>query len=267
MSNLKRVLITGKNSYVGTNVEKWLMREPDKYYVESISVRGEEWKSFDFSKFDVVLHVAGIAHVSAKKNMKDLYFKVNKDLTIKIAEKAKLEGIKQFIFMSTMAVYGEYGNIGKETVITSDTKTNPKTFYALSKLDAEIEILKLMNSSFSILILRPPMIYGPNCPGNYSKFEKLVMKIPFFPYVENKRSVLHIDKLCLYVEEYINSFNSGFFFPQDDDYMNIFVHVKNIANSKQKSIYFSKILGFIIIKIFKNNIVFRKIFGNLIYEK
>jgi nucleoside-diphosphate-sugar epimerase len=74
---LKRVLITGANSYVGTNVEKWLMKEPDKFYVETLDMKDPNWRNFDFSKFDVVFHVAGIAHVSTKKSMKDLYYKVN----------------------------------------------------------------------------------------------------------------------------------------------------------------------------------------------
>jgi len=133
--SIKRVLITGSNSYVGTTVEKWLMKEPDQFYVETISVRGEAWKSFDFSKFDVVFHVAGIAHIKKTKKNKDLYFKVNKDLAFEVAEKAKDSGVSQFIFMSSMIVYNS-----KETKITKDTIPNPDNFYGKSKLEAEIQI-------------------------------------------------------------------------------------------------------------------------------
>ena len=80
---MKRVLITGANSYVGTNVEKWLMKEPDKYYVETLDMKDPNWREFDFSKFDVVFHVAGIAHVSKKKSLKELYYKVNTNITVK----------------------------------------------------------------------------------------------------------------------------------------------------------------------------------------
>jgi UDP-glucose 4-epimerase len=135
---MKKILITGANSYVGTNVEKWLMKEPDKYYVETLDMKDSNWKKFDFSIFDVVFHVAGIAHVTNKKNMADLYFKVNRDLTIDVAKKSKISGVKQFIFMSSMIVY----NSG-ETRITLETKPNPDNFYGQSKLDAEIEINKL----------------------------------------------------------------------------------------------------------------------------
>ena len=123
---MKRVLITGANSYVGTNVEKWLMKEPDKYYVETLDMIDPNWRDFDFSRFDVVFHVAGIAHVSAKKSMKDLYFKVNRDLAIATAVKAKESGTKQFIFMSSMIVYSS-----SEAKITLETNPNPDNFYVL----------------------------------------------------------------------------------------------------------------------------------------
>jgi len=92
---MKRVLITGANSYVGTNVEKWLAKHPDRYHVDTISVKGDAWREHDFSVYDVVFHVAGIAHVSSDPKMKELYYSVNRDLAIQTAEKAKAEGVKQ----------------------------------------------------------------------------------------------------------------------------------------------------------------------------
>ena len=185
---MKRVLITGANSYVGTHAEKWLMKEPDKYYVETLDMKDPNWIEFDFSKFDVVFHVAGIAHVSAKKNMKDLYFKVNRDLAIHTALKAKESGIKQFIFMSSMIVYST-----KETKIDEYSKPNPDNFYGLSKLEAEQSIGELQNADFSVCILRPPMIYGHNSLGNFKKLMSLVDRVHLFQNTNNKRSFLMID--------------------------------------------------------------------------
>ena len=91
---MKRVLITGANSYVGTNVEAWLKKEPDSFEVDTVSTFNDEWKQADFSKYDVVFHVAGIAHVNAKKKMEPLYRKVNTDLTIEIGIWAKEHGVK-----------------------------------------------------------------------------------------------------------------------------------------------------------------------------
>ena len=99
---MKRVLITGAGSYVGTNVMKWLQQYPNDFYVEAVDTFGDNWKKADYSAFDVVYHVAGIAEVDGKKSMKQLYYKVNTELTIKIAKHAKSSGVKQFIFMSSM---------------------------------------------------------------------------------------------------------------------------------------------------------------------
>nr|WIF88106.1 hypothetical protein QOL21_06435 [Acholeplasma laidlawii] len=64
---MKSILITGKNSYVGSNVENWLQQYPDKYKVDTLDMLDQNWKDFDFSKYDVVFHVAGIAHSTPKK--------------------------------------------------------------------------------------------------------------------------------------------------------------------------------------------------------
>jgi nucleoside-diphosphate-sugar epimerase len=267
VSNLKRVLITGKNSYVGTNVEKWLMKEPDKYYVESISVRGEDWKSFDFSTFDVVLHVAAIVHQSKRHIIKELYFEVNRDLPITVAEKAKKAGVSQFIFLSTMAVYGKEGELGKELIINEDTLVNPKTSYALSKIEAEGKLNTFSDDFFKVVVLRTPIVYGPYCPGNYARLEKLATKLPIFPYIYNNRSMLHIDVLCRLVKKYIDDEAKGLFFPQNDEYITTSLLVKEISEQRGKSIHLSKTAGFLIKILCKKVKFINKIFGNLVYDK
>jgi UDP-glucose 4-epimerase len=225
---MKRVLITGKNSYVGTNVEKWLMKEPNKYYVETISLRDPSWKDFDFSKFDIVFHVAGIAHVSKKKSMEDLYYKVNKDLTIQTAKIAKSSGVKQFIFMSSMIVYNS-----KESQISSSTKPNPDNYYGLSKLHAEEGLEILQSKEFRIAIIRPPMIYGPNSKGNFTKLISLAQKTPIFPRYDNKRSMLYIDNLSNSIKYLIDNFSNGLFFPQNKEYVN----TKEVISMTKKIIH------------------------------
>ena len=102
---MKHILITGANSFVGTSVEQWLAKEPEKYEVDTVDTINDKWREADFSKYDVVFHVAGIAHVDPKPEMAPLYYKVNRDLTVEIARHAKKQGVKQFIFMSSMIVY------------------------------------------------------------------------------------------------------------------------------------------------------------------
>src|SRR5690554_777205 len=165
---MKRVLITGANSYIGTNVEKWLLKEPDKYHVETLDMKDPNWMNFDFSKFDVVFHVAGIAHIKETKKNRDLYYKINRDLAVETAKKAKNSGVRQFIFLSSMSVYG----IDKG-VISKDTIPKPKSAYGKSKYEAENEIRSIETDSFIVTILRPPMVYGYKSPGNFQKLVKL----------------------------------------------------------------------------------------------
>lgn len=264
---MKKILITGVNSYVGTSLEKWLEKNPVKYYIDKISLKNDAWKEKDFSKYDVVFHVAAVVHKKEKPEMETLYFKVNRDLPVEVAKRAKTAGVKQFIFMSTMAVYGEEGKIGKEVVITRNTDPNPKTYYGKSKLEAENEINKLKKENFKVVVIRPPMIYGPNCPGNYARLEKLAKKIHIFPMIQSERSILHIDKLCQYIKEYIDTKAEGLFFPQDDAYVNTSFLVKKIAEQNGRKIILSKSMGWTIKLMGKRVHLINKVFGNLVYEK
>lgn len=264
---MKKLLITGKNSYIGTSLENWLVREPDNYKVDTLDMRDGSWKEKDFSQYDVLFHVAAVVHQKEKPEMKELYFKVNRDLPVEVAKKAKEAGVSQFIFLSTMAVYGEEGKLGQEVVINRNTPVEPKNFYAVSKVEAEVELNKLNDGNFRVVILRPPMVYGPNCPGNYARLEKLAIKSPVFPLIDNKRSMLHIDKLCQSVKEYIDNESNGLYFPQDAEYVNTSLMVKELAEKNGKSIHLSKAAGIVIKLIGKRFNLINKVFGNLVYEK
>lgn len=263
---MRNILITGKNSYVGKSLGNYLNKSPDKYNIDFISLRNDEWKNIDFSKYDVLFHAAAVVHKKEKPEMESMFIKVNKDLAIEVAKKAKNEGIKQFIFISTMSVYGTDGEIGKDIVIGPSTEPNPKNYYGKSKLSAEIELNKLNDDNFKVLVLRPPMIYGPNCTGNYARLEKFALKSPLFPMIENKRSMLSIYKLCEDVKGYIDQEKYGLFLPQDETYANTSLLVKKIARENGRRLYLSKTLGFIVKIAFKRVKVLKKIFGNLIYK-
>lgn len=264
---MKRILITGKNSYIGTSFEKWLAKYPNEYMVDKVSLRDESWKDLNFSIYDVVLHVAGIAHRKEKSDMKDVYYTINRDLTIEIALKSKKAGVSQFIFMSTMAVYGEIGKIGEKLVITPLSAINPKTLYGVSKAEAEKGLNNLKDDNFKVVCLRPPMVYGQNCPGNYPILEKLAIISPIFPLIENERSMVHIDKLCQCIKEYIDNKVDGTFFPQDDEYVNTSLLVKELSEKNFKSIHLSKVAGKLIMIFGKKFNLINKVFGNLVYEK
>jgi len=258
---LIKVLITGANSFVGTNVEKWLLREPEKYYVETLDMKNPNWNEFDFSKFDVVFHVAGIAHVSNKKSLETLYYKVNRDLTIETAKKSKESGIKQFIFMSSMIVYNS-----KETRVSLETKPNPDNFYGLSKLQAEEGLQTIEDEVFKVCILRPPMIYGPNSKGNFSKLVNFARKTFIFPNYQNKRSMLFIDNLSNSIKYLIDKQLTGIFFPQNNEYVNTADVVKKSALILKKRVHFTRLLNWVIHSL-KNHIgIINKMFGDFYYD-
>ncbi len=233
---MKKILITGANSYIGTSFEKYVSQWPDKYIVDTVDMIDGTWKQKDFSKYDVVFHVAGIAHVSPNPKLKELYYKVNRDIAIETAKKAKLEGIKQFIFMSSIIVYGDSGKIGEKKIITKETVPNPTNFYGKSKLQAEEGIRALADDNFKVVILRPPMIYGKGSKGNYSKLAKAALILPIFPDIGNERSMLHIDNLCEFIRLMIKNEESGIFFPQNAEYVQTSEMVRLIAEVHGKKL-------------------------------
>jgi len=264
MKNIKSILITGKNSCIGTSLVNWLMREPDKYKVDTVDMKDGSWKEKDFSSYDVVFHVAGIAHVSSDPKMEDMYYKVNRDLTIETAEKAKAEGVKQFIFMSSIIVYGDSSS--SKRVIDRNTAPTPSNFYGNSKLQAEEGIKHLESDDFKIVVVRPPMIYGKGSKGNYPKLANMAKKIPVFPDIDNERSMLHIDNLCEFIKVMIDHEETGLYFPQNKEYVNTSELVRMIAEVHGKKIMMTRVFNPVLRLMFGIGIV-NKVFGNLVYEK
>lgn len=259
---MKKILITGTNSYIGTSFENYIKENfSEEYEVSSLDMIGDGWRSKDFSGYDAVFHVAGIAHRKETAENADLYYKVNRDLVIETCKKAKEAGVGQFVFLSSMSVYGmDTGIITKETV------PDPKTNYGKSKLQAEEGILPLADESFRVCVLRPPMVYGEGCKGNYQSIVKIVEKSPVFPRVKNRRSSIHVDNLASFVRMAIDKNLQGIYFPQNEKSQSTKELARDIAKSKNKKIYFSVLLGLAVI-IFRPFITkLKKAFGTLVYE-
>lgn len=247
---MKRVLITGANSFVGMNVEKWLDEsfdgEEKLFQVDTVDTMNEAWKKADFTQYDVVFHVAGIAHVDPKPEMAPLYFKVNRDLTIEIAKWAQKYGVKQFIFMSSGIVYKASKSL-KGDIKTKDTQPCPNDFYGDSKLQAE-EGLRNLNldlnlNRIKVVILRPPMIYGPGNKGNLPRLAWLATKTPIFPAWHNKRSMLHVNNLAEFVKQIILHEMEGTFFPQNAEYADTVEIVRHFAKEHGHGIWISRLFN------------------------
>lgn len=239
---MKRVLITGAGSFIGSSVERWLSDFPDKYIVDTVDTKNDIWRSVDFTKYESVFHVAGIAHVDPKPEMAPLYYKVNCDLAIEVAKHAKECGVKQFIFMSSMIVYHASKSL-KGTVIDCNSQPCPNDFYGDSKLKAEIGIKHLATDSFQIAILRPCMIYGNGGKGNFQRLVRLAQTAPFFPAWHNKRSMLYIDNLCEFVRQIIDRNLGGIFHPQNREFSDTVEIVRFFANKAGKKVFCSKIFN------------------------
>lgn len=267
---MKRILITGANSYIGTSFENYIKDNFSKEYkVDTIDMVDGSWRENSFVGYDVVYHVAGIAHsdsgkISAEKEK--LYRSVNTDLTIETAKKAKADGVKQFIFMSSAIVYGDSAPIGKEKRITKDTPTNPANCYGDSKVQAELGVFPLQDDSFKVCVLRPPMIYGKGSKGNFPTLEKFAKKMPLFPYVKNERSMLYIGNLVEFVRLMIENEEQGIFWPQNKEYSNTSELVRDIGKAKGKRVRLVK--GFCwALKIMSHLTgLVNKAFGNLSYD-
>ena len=266
---MKKLLITGAGSYVGVSVARYLSRWPELYSVDTVDMIGEGWKTADFSGFDAVLHVAGIVHQKDSKNdpaQKELYERVNTRLAIETAQKAKDEGVKQFLFMSSASVYGLDAPVGKIVTITADTPLRPKDNYGISKAKAEEGLQALADASFKLAILRPPMIYGKGCKGNYQTMAKLAKKLPVFPWVDNRRSMLYMENLAEFIRLLLEDEAEGIFWPQNNEYVNTSDMVNLIAHANGKGVLLVKGLTWALKLLHPVTDIADKAFGSLCYD-
>jgi len=236
---MKRILITGANSYIGVSVEQHLAQWPQSYQVDTVDMVDGSWREKDFRGYDAVLHVAGLVHQPKTKNdpgQAERYDRINHLLAVETARKAKAEGVGQFLFMSSASVYGLSAPVGKVVTITKDTPLNPTDNYGISKKKAEEGLAMLREENFRLAILRPPMIYGKGCKGNYQTMAKLAKKLPVFPWVDNQRSMLYIENLAECIRLLIDDGADGVFCPQNSEYVNTSDMVNLIAHVNGRGI-------------------------------
>ncbi|MBB5182903.1 NAD-dependent epimerase/dehydratase family protein [Catenisphaera adipataccumulans] len=250
---MKRVLVTGINSYVGN---AFIQANQDTFQIDKISLRNVQWDRMDFSGYDVIFHVAGLAHSTPDESQRDLYYRVNTDLAAETAIHAKKQGVKQFIFMSSVIVYGS-----QHETIDRKTPLQPDNFYGDSKKRAEEMLLPLADEHFKVVIIRAPMIYGKGSKGNYPRLAKLARRTPVFPNYPNQRSMLYIENLSEFVKQCILNNVSGIVFPQNAEFAGSKDIVAEIAALHHHTVWFPTCFNAWIRKM-KGTTV-RKVFGNL----
>lgn len=240
----KKILVTGAGSYIGESFRKYANDYYPNLTIVTLDLLNQDWRLTSFSDYDIVYHVAGIAHADVGEvsdDTKERYYKVNTDLAIEICEKAKHDGVKMFVFMSSMIVYGDSTPLGVEKVINRETIPVPSNFYGDSKLQADVGVRSLASDDFKVIVLRPPMIYGKGSKGNYPRLAKLAIKLPVFPVVDNQRSMLYIGNLCEFLCQLmsITTFqdNAVVLIPQNSEWVKTSEMVREIANIHNKKQY------------------------------
>lgn len=257
---MRSVLLVGANSFIGKSFKRWIRDNSiSDIKLESLSLRDDTWKSFDLSKYDSVIHLAAIVH--SPKAEPSLYYEVNRDLTTAFAIKAKQDGVKHFIFVSTLSVYGNRNS----NFIDQKTVPKPNNHYGISKLEAENNILKLQDENFIVSIIRPPLVYGPHSPGNFAKIMEISKFSFVVPFVSNKRSMIFIDNLSNFLFIILKNRSSGIFIPQNSEYVctsEILLNSRKIAGKK------TFILPIVLPQKVKKSInIIDKIFGNLLVDQ
>ncbi len=272
---MKKVLVTGANSYIGVSFEDYVHEHySSELSVDTVDMIDGRWREKDFSAYDIVYHVAGIAHADVG-NMSDearaMYYAINTDLAIETAQKTKADGVKQFVFMSSAIVYGDSVPYGRKKRITADTEPKPANFYGDSKWQADKGVRELADDSFTVTVLRPPMIYGKGSKGNYPTLAKMAKKLPIFPDVQNERSMLYIENLCEFLCQVMIRGKGGVFWPQNAEYTRTSEMVKIIGEVSGHKVRVSKawnwIVGLATHIPGKITGLANKAFGNMSYDQ
>ena len=272
---MKRVLITGANSYIGVSFENYVHEHyGSELSIDTVDMIDGNWRKKDFSSYDIVYHVAGIAHAdvgNVSDEEKNKYYAINTDLAIETAKKAKVDGVKQFVFMSSAIVYGDSAPYGQSKRVLANTEPNPANFYGDSKWQADKLVRELADDSFTVTVLRPPMIYGKNSKGNYPTLAKMAKKLPIFPDVQNERSMLYIENLCEFLSQVMIRGEGGIFWPQNAEYTRTSEMVKIIGEVSGHKVRVSKAWNWVV--SLASHIPGRlsgltnKAFGNMSYDQ
>jgi UDP-glucose 4-epimerase len=251
------LLITGSSGFVGSY---FINKYKEKYEIKSFSFLKDDFKSLDCSGVDVVFYLSALVHQMGGASAEE-YERVNVTQTLELARKAKENGVRHFVFMSTVKVYGEE----TDSKYTENSTCNPEDEYGKSKLKAELKLQKLEDENFKVSIVRTPIVYGYGVKANIKSLINLVNKVPVLPFgkIENKRSMVYIGNLCHLVEVVIEQQKSGVFLASDDEPLSTSKLIELIAKNLDKKVYLVKIPFFkTLLKIAKPSF-HKRLYGSL----
>lgn len=248
-----KLLITGSSGFVGSY---FINKYKEKYEIKIFSFLKDNITTLDCSDVDIVFHLSALVHQMGGASSEE-YIKVNVTQTLKIAKKAKESGVKHFVFMSTVKVYGEE----TDSVYTESSPCHPEDEYGKSKLKAELELQKLASENFKVSIVRTPIVYGYGVKANIKSLVNLVNKVPVLPFgnIKNKRSMVYIGNLCHLVDKIIEfgstalavptevqgaakaALPSNIYLVTDDEPLSTSKLIELIAKNLEKKVYLIKV--------------------------
>ena len=262
---MENILIIGKNSYIGNHIDEWLTKY--EYKVVQLDTLTDEWKTYDYSKFYAIVHVASIVHQPKCKDW-ELYKYVNTEMPLAIAKMAKEQGVKHYVFFSSMAVYGR-GKSLQPNIMDENSALGTSSMYGKSKLMAEEGLAKLADGHFIITFVRPPSVYGKGCKGGYiTGFASVARRLPIIPevYGNVRQSFIYIDNLSELVRLIIEKEISGPVCPQDEVAVSANELLETISNAIGKKYRSSRLLGFFV-KLISFMPIVKKAYGGMEYAK
>ena len=241
-----KILLTGSFGFVGTYFSN---KYKDKYEMKTFSFLKDGKNTLDCTDTDVVFHLSALVHQMGGASAEE-YERVNVTQTLELAKTAKESGVKHFVFMSTVKVYGEE----TDGVYTEESICQPEDEYGKSKLKAELGLQKMESEDFKVSIIRTPIVYGYGVKANIKNLVSLVKRVPVLPFasIDNKRSMVYVGNLCCLVHEVITQKASGIFLASDDEPLSTTRLIELIANRLAKKVYLIKIPFFeTLLKILK----------------
>lgn len=240
---MKKVMLVGIGGYIGGKFTEYINKNYPDWQIDAVDSMNGIWKDADFHGYDAVYNVSGLAHANARQGSNELYYAVNGQLPIDVAAKAKSEGVPLFVQMSSQIVYGDMSGLGEEKMITPETVPSEPTVYGKSKMMAERGLHELEDSTFQVAIMRPPLIYSEYARDNFPRLVNFAKKMPVFPKLENRQSMVYVDNLCELVKLVIDNCKGGTYFPQQECYIETSKIVADIAKAVGNKMWQTRIFN------------------------
>lgn len=259
---MKNILIIGANSFIG----QYFIDNTSDCIVNEFDIQNGVVSDIDFSNVDVVFHVAAIVHQD-KSIDDDLYYAVNRDLAFDVAKMAKEAGVSQFVFMSTVKVYGE--NSTEANPWTEFSECHPQDAYGKSKLEAREKLVSLSDDDFCMTIVRTPVVYGQAVKGNIRRLANLVKSYKYIPLggIDNKRAMVYVGNLIALIQRTIEMRYDGVVLASDPTTISTSTLVKYLAKASPRNnviISFPKILQ-VACRYIKPTL-YNRLFGSMVVD-